>query len=211
MDFTDENLTGNRLYTRRRVFEIFKHIRDKEYKLAFSDGLTFESMVKNNFELLQKISEAGQWAEIAIPIETTNDRLLKLVKKPHNREAVIRTLYFIRNHYPNVFREAFFIGGIVSENFEEAQTPEELETDLKFMRFCFEENLVDQIDFFRFSPISYKLYRRWREKFPEKPFELLQFSQEAGIWPYPSEILNEIESRINELHVNYGKQRLRSY
>jgi len=81
IDFMDNNFAGGNQKSREICFAILKYISQFNCNIGFSNGLTFESMMRNDFELLRKFSEYGNVSHISFPCENGNDRVLNAKNK----------------------------------------------------------------------------------------------------------------------------------
>lgn len=210
IDFTDNNFAGNNRESRDMAFQILDYLKSiGTFRFSFSNGLTFESMQRNNYELLHRINKSGIWAHMGFPVETASDRLLKSINKPHRLKMVRETLEYVRNNFTGLNREGYFIGGIPvttrNGSVHPAETPEELKNTVKFIEYCFKNDLLDQANLFTLAPITDVYYPEWRESHPEEPFETLLFSQVSNLWPYNNGLLVEAKREVEELHKKYRK------
>lgn len=210
IDFTDNNFAGNTKESREMAFQILHYLKSiRNFRFSFSNGLTFESMRRNNYKLLHRINKSGIWVHMGFPVETANDRLLESINKPHRLRIVRETLEYVRNNFTGVNREGYFIGGIPETKrngiVHPAETPEELKNTVKFIKYCFKNNLLDQANLFTLSPITDVYYPKWRESHPNEPFETLLFSQVSRLWPYNNELLVKAKREVEEAHEKYGK------
>lgn len=77
IDFMDNNFGGGNSSFRALAFEILSQIAKAGYQIGFSNGLTFESMARENFRLLRQFNQDGNVRHIAFPCENGNDRVLR--------------------------------------------------------------------------------------------------------------------------------------
>lgn len=205
IDFMDNNFAGGDKDSRTIAFQILSEISKRGYQIGFSNGLTFESMAREDFKLLRRFAEDGNVRHIPFPVENANDRILRMIRKPHNIKLVLKVLKFAREALPETNKEAFFIGGFPETDGQPAETPEELENTYRFIEKCLREKLLDQAIFLTLSPITRKYRLMWRSLFPMAPFEHCLFSRNTGIWPYPNELIEEMHQRVNRLNEALGR------
>lgn len=205
IDIMDNNFGGGPQPSRAVAFAILSEFSRESIALGFSNGLTFESMMREQFRLLQALAEHGNVRHIAFPCENGNDRVLRMVRKPHNITMIRETLEAAAEIPPSTNREGFFIGGFPETGGEPAERPDELEATFDFMTGCLEENLLDQAIFLTLSPVTREYRSVWRATHPEAPFEHCLFSRQTGIWPYAGELLDEMHARFEEF--NYSLDR----
>jgi radical SAM superfamily enzyme YgiQ (UPF0313 family) len=205
IDFMDNNFAGGDKISREICFNILEYIHNKGYKIGFSNGLTFESMMRNNFELLRCFEKHDNVVHIAFPCENGNARVLKMIRKPHTVEMIKETLSFAREHLSNVNREGFFIGGFPKTLGQDAETPEEVRNTVEFIRNILQNNLLNQAIFLKLSPVT-SIYREmWEEKHSEKSFVHCLFSKGTDIWPYDNSLLEE--ARVEVMKINITENR----
>ncbi len=210
IDFTDNNFAGNTKESRVTAFQILDYLKQiKRFSFSFSNGLTFESMARNNYELLDKIDKSGNWIHIGLPIETPNDRLLKAVNKPHRLRTVNNVLKYIKESFPNLNREGYFMSGF-PEILRDGQkyvalNPKELWETVQFIEQCLKENLLDQANIFTLAPLTEIYYANWRKEHPKRAFETTLFSQVSDLWSYDNNLLIEAKRNVKFLHEKYGK------
>lgn len=205
IDFMDNNFAGGNQESRRICFSILDYIYKKGVKIGFSNGLTFESMMRNDFELLRTFEQYGNVAHIAFPCENGNPRVLKMIRKPHTIEMIKKTLDFAKIHLKSTNREGFFIGGFPETLGQPAETPEEVENTVQFIKNILESGLLDQAIFLKLSPVTSMYREMWEEKHSDKSFVHCLFSKGVNIWPYDNEILEEARVRVNEINAKSNK------
>jgi radical SAM superfamily enzyme YgiQ (UPF0313 family) len=207
IDFMDNNFGGKSPESRQVALDILKQLEGKGYSFGFSNGLTFESMFRNDFELLKAIKKAGTLRHIAFPIENGNDRVLRAVKKPHDLAMVEKTLKFFNELFRDepVNKEAFFIGGFPETGGQSAETPEEVNRTCILMEEYLKRGWLDQAIFLTLSPVTKEYRKIWRAKHPNGPFEKALFSRGTDLWPYDPSILRDIHERVREINKLYGK------
>ncbi len=205
IDFMDNNFGGGNRASRKIAFKILSEISEKGYQIGFSNGLTFESMAREDFRLLRQFAKDGNVRHIAFPCENGNDRVLRMIKKPHSLQLVRKVLAFVKKELPGVNREGFFIGGFPETNGQPAETPDEVETTYCFIKECLEKRLLDQAIFLSLSPVTREYRIMWRKLYPTAPFEHCLFSQKTGVWPYPNELLDEMHTRVKTLNEHLGR------
>jgi anaerobic magnesium-protoporphyrin IX monomethyl ester cyclase len=210
IDFMDNNFAGGNKSSRDTMFDILKRLEGRNYKFGFSNGITFESMLRDNFSFLKALKISGTVKHIAFPCENGNDRVLKMIRKPHTLDMVDKVLTFFRDNFDlsEVNREGFFIGGFPDTRGEKAETPEEVENTYKLIEKCYKENLLDQAIFLTLSPITPIYRKQWRSKYPNGAFEKALFSVGTKIWPYNNDILIEMHKKVKELNVQFGKSKI---
>ncbi len=210
IDFMDNNFAGGNTASRETMFEILKRLEGRNFKFGFSNGLTFESMLRDNFAFLKAIKKVGTLKHIAFPVENGNDRVLKMIRKPHTLDMVEKVLTFFRDNFDldQVNREGFFIGGFPDTRGHQAETPEEVDSTFKFIEHCYTKNYLDQAIFLTLSPITPIYRKQWRSNFPNGPFEKALFSRGTKIWPYDNEILINMHNKVKELNVQYGSSKI---
>lgn len=211
IDFMDNHFAGSSEQSRAIALEILKRLRGRGYDLAFSNGLTFESMAKNDFELLRAIKEAGRLRHIAFPVENANDRVLKMVRKPHNRDLVEKVLQFSSNFFAkdDTRKEGFFICGFPETRGFPAETPEEILESYHFIERALQEGWLDQAIFLTLSPVTKEYRRQWRQQFPNGPFEKALFSKGVGIWPGEYSFIQDMHEKVRALNKKYGSKTTR--
>lgn len=204
VDLIDNNFAGGNIGSRRTAFEILDVIRALGLSVGFSNGLTFESMARHGFELLSLFADYQNVKHIAFPCENGNDRVLRMIRKPHTIELVIRTLTFARSHLGTTNREAFFIGGFPTTRGLPAEEPAEVDRTLSFMEQMLRDGYLHQAIFLTLSPITREYRTMWREKNPVAPFEHCLFSRTTSIWPYGDDKLAEYHRRAQHINELYG-------
>ena len=205
IDFMDNNFAGGNQKSREICFEILKYIHIRGIKIGFSNGLTFESMMRNDFELLRTFESYGNVAHIAFPCENGNPRVLKMIRKPHTIEMIKKTLEFAKEHLKSTNKEGFFIGGFPETLGQPAETPEEVENTVHFIKYVLENGLLDQAIFLKLSPVTSMYRLMWEEKHSDKSFAHCLFSKGVNIWPYDNEILESARIRVNEINAKANK------
>jgi radical SAM superfamily enzyme YgiQ (UPF0313 family) len=167
-------------------------------------------MLREDFSFLKALKKAGTVKHVAFPIENGNDRILRMIRKPHTLDMVEKVLTFFNDNFniEEVNREGFFIGGFPDTRGQKAETPEEVENTYKFIEKCYSRNLLDQAIFLTLSPITPIYRKEWREKFPNGAFEKALFSRGTKIWPYDNNILVEMHRKVKSLNVMYGKSKI---
>lgn len=206
IDFMDNNFAGGDRNSREIAFQILSEISRRGYQIGFSNGLTFESMAREDFRLLRQFAEDDNVLHIAFPVENANDRILRMIRKPHNIRLVLKVLEFAREALPKTNKEGFFIGGFPETNGQPAETPDELENTYCFIEKCLREKLLDQAIFLTLSPVTRQYRLMWRKLYPIAPFEHCLFSKNTKIWPYPNELLEEMHQRVKHLNENLGRK-----
>jgi len=206
IDFMDNNFAGGDNTSREIAFGILKEIKAKRYQIGFSNGLTFESMMREDFRLLRQFAKDGNVRHIAFPVENGNERVLRMIRKPHNLQMVRKTLEFAKKELYDTNREGFFIGGFPETNGQPAETPEELENTYRFIKECLEKEWLNQAIFLTLSPVTREYRMMWRRLHPEAPFEHCLFSRNTKIWPYPNELLEEMHRRVEILNRELGRE-----
>ncbi len=202
IDFMDNNFAGGNIKSREICFQILDYISKKHYKIGFSNGLTFESMMRNDFELLKKFKDTGNVVHIAFPCENGNDRVLKMIRKPHTLKMILDTLTFVQSNLPYINREAFFIGGFPETLGQPAEKPEEIETTVCFIDKLIKSKLIDQAIFLKLSPVTSMYRTMWEEKHPDKSFVHCLFSRGTNIWPYDNELLEQARVAVEVINEN---------
>ena len=205
IDFMDNNFGGGDELSRRIAFEILSCVAETDYQIGFSNGLTFESMSRENFRLLRQFAKNGNVRHLAFPCENGNDRVLRMIRKPHNLRMVNSVLLFATEHLTGTNREGFFIGGFPETNGQSAESPEEVEKTYQFMKQLLGQQLLHQAIFLTLSPVTREYRLRWRKLYPNAPFEHCLFSRRTGIWPYPSFILDEMHRKVKSLNQDLGR------
>jgi radical SAM superfamily enzyme YgiQ (UPF0313 family) len=163
-------------------------------------------MMREDFRLLRQFAKDGNVRHIAFPVENGNDRVLRMIRKPHNLQMVRKTLEFAKKELYDTNREGFFIGGFPETNGEPAETPEELEKTYQFIKECLEKEWLNQAIFLTLSPVTREYRTMWRRLHPEAPFEHCLFSRNTKIWPYPNELLEEMHRRVEILNRQLGRE-----
>ncbi|HQL52984.1 MAG TPA: cobalamin-dependent protein [Candidatus Magasanikbacteria bacterium] len=205
IDFMDNNFGGGNIASRILAFEILSQVADAGYQIGFSNGLTFESMVKENFRLLRRFSYDGNVRHIAFPCENGNDRVLRMIRKPHTLSVVRKVLEFAKENLQMTNREGFFIGGFPKTNGQPAESPRELERTFQFITECIEQRFLHQAIFLTLSPVTREYRRSWRQLYPTAPFEHCLFSRKTGVWPYPNELLDEMHRKVKFINEHLGR------
>ena len=205
IDFMDNNFAGGNQNSRKICFSILEYIYKKNIKIGFSNGLTFESMMRNDFELLRTFESYGNVAHIAFPCENGNPRVLKMIRKPHTIEMITKTLEFAKIHLKSTNREGFFIGGFPETLGQPAETPEEVENTVQFIKNVLENGLLDQAIFLKLSPVTSMYREMWEKKHSDKSFAHCLFSKGVNIWPYDNELLESARVRVNEINAKANR------
>ncbi|MDP2091174.1 MAG: radical SAM protein [Candidatus Gracilibacteria bacterium] len=209
IDFMDNNFGGGNRESREIVFEILERLKGKNLNFGFSNGLTFESMAREDFRLLKALKSAGNLRHLAFPIENGNDRVLKMVKKPHTLKMVNEVLEAFKSIFEDeldhINREAFFIGGFPDTRGLPAETPEEVEKSIQLMEKLLKEGKLDQAIFLTLSPVTNSYRQVWRQKHPDGAFEKALFSKGTDLWPYGMDFIKSIHERVKLINQRYGK------
>jgi len=206
IDFMDNNFSGGSDRSRSIAFAILDELANLGYPaLGFSNGLTFESMMRDNFRMLRKFADHGNVRHIAFPCENGNDRVLRMVRKPHNTKMIRTTLSFASEELRSTNREGFFIGGFPSTDGKPAESPEELENTLDLIGECLDRQWLNQAIFLTLSPVTREYRRIWRNLYPEAPFEHCLFSRRTGVWPFPSSLLDEMRRKVDRANSSLGR------
>ena len=206
LDFMDNNFAGGNNESRKTCFEILDYIGKKGYTIGFSNGLTFESMMRNDFELLKKFNQYGNVAHLAFPCENANDRVLKMIRKPHNIEMISKTLKQAKILLPDTNKEAFFIGGFPETFGEPAETPREVGNTVSAIERLIKNEYLDQAIFLTLSPVTAVYRKQWEEKNPNMSFVNCLFSKGTDIWPYDSNILEEARKKVKDINSRYSRK-----
>ena len=204
IDFIDNNFAGGNAASRSVCEEILSFVSSEGYEIGFSNGLTFESMARNDYSIIKRFSEDGNVRHIAFPCENGNDRVLKMVRKPHDTRLVKEVLEKAKM-LNSTNREGFFIGGFPSSRNQEAETPEEIENTLNFIDDCLEKEMLHQAIFLTLSPITRGYRTVWRNLYPDAPFEHCLFSKKTGIWPYDNKLLDLAHERVSLANQKLGR------
>lgn len=205
IDFMDNNFGGGNSASRTLAFEILSQIAKAGYQIGFSNGLTFESMARENFRLLRQFSQDGNVRHIAFPCENGNDRVLRMIRKPHTLAIVRKVLEFAKENLQTTNREGFFIGGFPETNGQPAETPQELEETFRFITECLEREFLHQAIFLTLSPVTREYRWLWRQLYPTAPFEHCLFSRKTGVWPYPNVLLDEMHRKVKSINECLGR------
>lgn len=205
IDFMDNNFAGGNNESRKMAFEILSRIADMGYQIGFSNGLTFESMAREDFKLLRQFSRNENVRHIAFPCENGNDRVLSMINKPHNLSLVSKVLAFAKENLKTTNREGFFIGGFPETNKQPAENPSELENTLQFITECLKKELLHQAIFLTLSPVTREYRDKWRQLYPVAPFEHCLFSKKTKIWPYPNTLLDEMHKKVEIVNERLGR------
>ncbi len=205
IDFMDNNFGGGNSASRSLAFEILSQVAKKGYQIGFSNGLTFESMARENFRLLRQFSHDGNVRHIAFPCENGNDRVLRMIRKPHTLAMVRKVLEFAKENLQTTNREGFFIGGFPETNGQPAERPCELEETFRFITECLEQQLLHQAIFLTLSPVTREYRRLWRQLYPTALFEHCLFSRKTGVWPYPNALLDEMHRKVKSINERLGR------
>ena len=204
IDLIDNNFGGGNAESRKIAFEILSLIAQGGYQIGFSNGLTFESMARDNFRLIRQFGQDGNVRHIAFPCENGNDRILKMIRKPHNLSLVRRVLKKAKEELPYTNREGFFIGGFPASGNIPAENPLELEETFRFITECLEGEFLHQAIFLTLSPVTREYRQIWRKLYPSAPFEHCLFSRKTGVWPYDNGILDKMHQRVEEINKKLG-------
>lgn len=205
IDFMDNNFGGGNIASRTLAFEILSQVANTGYQIGFSNGLTFESMAREDFRLLRQFSHDGNVRHIAFPCENGNDRVLRMIRKPHTLRMVRKVLAFAEGNLKTTNREGFFIGGFPETNGQPAERPCELEETFRFITECLEQQLLHQAIFLTLSPVTREYRRLWRQIYPTAPFEHCLFSRKTGVWPYPNALLDEMHRKVKYINERLGR------
>lgn len=209
IDFMDNNFAGGNKNSREICFAILNYIAKRGFNIGFSNGLTFESMIRNDFELLKVFSQNKNVLHISFPCENGNDRVLKMIRKPHSIDIINQTLNHAQMLLPSTNKEGFFIGGFPDTLNETAETPTEINNTVKYIEQLLDKRLLNQAIFLKLSPVT-SIYRKmWNEKYPDKSFAHCLFSKGTAIWPYDNKILEEARVFVNFLNEKYNRTRTR--
>ena len=205
IDFMDNNFAGGGEKSREICFSILEYVYKLNIRVGFSNGLTFESMIRNDYELLRIFEKYNNVVHIAFPCENGNARVLKMIRKPHTIEMIKNTLVFASKHLPNVNKEGFFIGGFPETLGEPAESPDEVRNTIEFIRYVITNDLLNQAIFLKLSPVT-SIYRKiWEEKHIDKSFVHCLFSKGTNIWPYDNDILEK--ARLEVIDINKKENR----
>ena len=205
IDFMDNNFGGGNQDSRFLAFDILAQIKKSGYQIGFSNGLTFESMAREDHRLIRQFADYGNVRHIAFPCENGNDRILRMIRKPHDIELVKKTLVFSSNVLQKTNREGFFIGGFPKTSGKLAETPQELENTYHFIRYCLEKGFLHQAIFLTLSPVTKEYRFLWRKLYPNASFEHCLFSRKTGIWPYPNVLLDEMHEKVKLINEQLGR------
>ena len=205
IDIMDNNFAGGGSESRKICFQILNYLAKHHYKIGFSNGLTFESMMRNEFELFQVFENYGNVVHIAFLCENGNERVLNMIRKPHNIDMIKKTLMYAREHLKHTNREAFFIGGFPDTLGQVAETPDEVNNTVCFIEYLIKNNLLDQAIFLKLSPVTSMYREMWEDKHPDKSFVHCLFSRGTDIWPYNNDILEG--ARVEVIKINEDSQR----
>ena len=200
LDFMDNNFAGGNNESRKICFDVLDYIGKKGYPIGFSNGLTFESMMRNDFELFKKFNQYGNVAHLAFPCENANDRVLKMIRNPHNIEMISKTLKQAKELLPNTNKEAFFIGGFPDTFGEPAETPREVKNTVSAIERLIKNGYLNQAIFLTLSPVTAVYRKQWEEKNPNMSFVNCLFSKGTDIWPYDSNILEEAREKVKYIN-----------
>lgn len=203
IDFIDNNFGGGNRLSRSIAAEILSFVSQEGYKIGFSNGLTFESMARDDYSLIKQFSKYDNVRHIAFPCENGNDRVLKMVRKPHSLSLVREVLSFTKV-LANTNREGFFIGGFPASGNYAAETPLEIENSLQFIDECLESGMLHQAIFLTLSPVTREYRAIWRNLYPTAPFEHCLFSKKTGIWPYDNALLDNAHKRVHNANQKLG-------
>lgn len=206
IDFMDNNFAGGNQKSREICFAILEYISHFNCHIGFSNGLTFESMMRNDFELLKKFSDYGNVSHISFPCENGNDRVLKMIRKPHNIDMIKKTLIVAKELLLETNREGFFIGGFPTTLGHYAETPEEVRNTVDFIEEMLKTEMLNQAIFLKLSPVTSMYREMWNEKYPDKSFAHCLFSKGTEIWPYDNELLETARLDTHEINKTYGRK-----
>lgn len=206
IDFMDNNFAGGNEESRRICFEILDYIGKLNHNIGFSNGLTFESMMRNDFKLFKKFQQYGNVSHIAFPCENGNDRVLNMIRKPHNLQMINETLIKAREMLQSTNKEGFFIGGFPKTLGKDAETPEEVRNTVNFIEYLLKNDFLNQAIFLKLSPVT-SIYREmWNEKYPGNSFVHCLFSKGTEIWPYDNDLLEQARLDTIEINKKYAKK-----
>jgi hypothetical protein len=205
IDFMDNNFGGGNETSRTVAFEILSQVAGAGYQIGFSNGLTFESMARENFRLLRQFSQDANVRHIAFPCENGNDRVLHMIRKPHTLSMVRSVLNFAKENLQATNREGFFIGGFPETNGQPAERPCELEETFRFITECLEQHFLHQAIFLTLSPVTREYRWLWRRLYPTAPFEHCLFSRKTGVWPYSNTLLDEMHRGVKSINERLGR------
>lgn len=204
IDILDNNFGGGGRESRAIAFEILDLLAELGTPIGFSNGLTFESMSRDKFALLDRFAQMETVRHIAFPCENGNDRVLSMIHKPHNLALVMRVLHRARELLPDTNREGFFIGGFPETSGKPAESPDEVAQTVEFVRRLLSEDLLDQAIFLTMSPVTKDYRSAWRKLAPTAPFEACLFSEATSVWPYPRRYLDEAREAVKRANDDHG-------
>ena len=206
IDFMDNNFAGGNEISREICFSILKYIHESGYNVGFSNGLTFESMMRNDYELLKTFSSYGNVSHIAFPCENGNDRVLNMIRKPHNLDMILKTLKVSKDLLQTTNKEGFFIGGFPDTLGKPAETPEEVYNTVNFIEYVLKNEYLNQAIFLKLSPVTSMYRDMWNEKYPSSSFVHCLFSKGTEIWPYDNNILEDARVKTIEINKKYSRK-----
>ncbi len=206
IDFMDNNFAGGNEVSRKICFGILDYINQLGYNIGFSNGLTFESMMRNDYELLKTFSKDGNVNHIAFPCENGNDRVLNMIRKPHNLDMIIKTLRVSKEILKSTNKEGFFIGGFPTTLGKDAETPEEIYNTVNFIEYLLKNEYLNQAIFLKLSPVTSMYREMWNEKYPSSSFVHCLFSKGTEIWPYDNSILEDARLKTIEINKKYSRK-----
>lgn len=203
IDFMDNNFAGGNKNSRDICFGILEYISRMNCHIGFSNGLTFESMMRDDFELLRIFAKYDNVYHISFPCENGNDRVLKMIRKPHNINMINKTLKMAKALLPKTNKEGFFIGGFPETLGKDAETPNEVENTVSYIEFLISEGLLNQAIFLKLSPVT-SIYREmWNDRYPEKSFVHCLFSKGTAIWPYNNDFLEKARLKTHKINASF--------
>lgn len=205
IDFMDNNFGGGNRLSRDVAFQVLSEVSRSRYRIGFSNGLTFESMKRDGFRLLRQFGSDGNVRHVAFPCENGNDRILRMIRKPHTLQMVRDVLGFARGALGETNREGFFIGGFPSTDGQREEQPSELDKTYRFIEECLDQQLLHQAIFLTLSPVTREYRLLWRRLYPTAPFEHCLFSRRTGIWSYPNELLDDMHRRVKLINAQLGR------
>lgn len=102
---------------RQRAKDILTGIRDRfpDVGIAFPNGLRVDLLDEETIALMR---EAHTW-HLSVAVETTSQRLQKMVRKNLNLEKIDENLYLLKKH--KIFTRGFFMIGFPTETMEEVE------------------------------------------------------------------------------------------
>ncbi len=153
----------NFLFSKERVLEFCKQLRNKNYNLAWicSNGVRLDRLDE---ELLKNMKDSGCYA-LGLGLESGSERILKYMKKNLNIKEVDKQIKLIKKH--GIRTIGFFIIGFPTE------TIEDIKKTINFSK----KLALDKVQFNYFFPIpGTEIYKELEKKGEFKNIDFTNYS-----------------------------------